>query len=360
MLSLLLFALGSTYNPPDLHRFYTHQLEIELRDKDDRAAKELSFFSVNELGSKFAYPLTCPAELRSADGLSCTIGSVPDGEGQPATEITVRGRSLPIERIYPNLRSYRFETTYKENQECFDCAGNNLVPGYLIWMPRIINVFDLYKKRVLLDLGAGSWGGSSLGTLRGLDGWLAAYPGGLNEGLAMQNPNLEGKIRWQWGNSSLWTQYHEFDYMSNMGDSEIKRPPWVGGDIEYQYHNRMVTSKPANELDSGTEINLGDYIMNNFHKDDFLHVKMDIENCEWSVLESMVEDGTIDYVDELTVEFHFTTDDPAWQHFLNAAGLTTDKMFNPNAPCNMMHTREEAYAMLQRLRDLGVYTHVYP
>eukprot|EP01047_Picozoa_sp_COSAG01_P083632 COSAG01_NODE_17580_length_1139_cov_1.700000_2_plen_117_part_00 len=114
------------------------------------------------------------------------------------------------------------------------------------------------------------------------------------------------------------------------------------------------------ELDSTKEINLRAFLSESFTVEDFVHVKMDIENCEWEVLESMLDDGSIGYIDELTVELHFTTDDPAWQPFLKAAGLTSDKMFAETSPCHSMHTREEAVAMLKRLREHGVYAHTYP
>jgi FkbM family methyltransferase len=43
----------------------------------------------------------------------------------------------------------------------------------------------------------------------------------------------------------------------------------------------------------------------NFRRRDHLVVKMDIEGAEYPVLEKMVADGTIDYITELIVEFHW-------------------------------------------------------
>ncbi len=39
-------------------------------------------------------------------------------------------------------------------------------------------------------------------------------------------------------------------------------------------------------------------------KEDYLIVKMDIEGAEFEVLKKMIKDNTIDYVNELLVEFH--------------------------------------------------------
>jgi len=52
-------------------------------------------------------------------------------------------------------------------------------------------------------------------------------------------------------------------------------------------------------------IDFSRWIRRNFSQRDDLVVKMDIEGAEYPVLEMMVADGTIDYVTELIVEFHW-------------------------------------------------------
>jgi FkbM family methyltransferase len=51
-------------------------------------------------------------------------------------------------------------------------------------------------------------------------------------------------------------------------------------------------------------INFSRFVRDNFGKDDNIVVKMDIEGSEYVVLEKMIEDGTIDYVNHLYVEWH--------------------------------------------------------
>ena len=41
-------------------------------------------------------------------------------------------------------------------------------------------------------------------------------------------------------------------------------------------------------------------------KDDFILLKMNIEGAEYQILEHMIKDGSIKYVDELYVQFHDT------------------------------------------------------
>ena len=45
-------------------------------------------------------------------------------------------------------------------------------------------------------------------------------------------------------------------------------------------------------------------ISENFSKDDYIIMKMDIEGAEYEVLPKMIEDGSIDYVDVVYAEFH--------------------------------------------------------
>jgi FkbM family methyltransferase len=46
------------------------------------------------------------------------------------------------------------------------------------------------------------------------------------------------------------------------------------------------------------------FISDNFSKDDEIVVKMDIEGSEFDVLEKMILDGTIEYINHISVEWH--------------------------------------------------------
>jgi|694.fasta_scaffold16037_14 FkbM family methyltransferase len=51
-------------------------------------------------------------------------------------------------------------------------------------------------------------------------------------------------------------------------------------------------------------INFSNYIKTNFNKNDYIVCKMDIEGAEYNILKQMIDDNTLDYIDELFVEFH--------------------------------------------------------
>jgi FkbM family methyltransferase len=49
---------------------------------------------------------------------------------------------------------------------------------------------------------------------------------------------------------------------------------------------------------------LSKFIRENFSKEDNIVIKMDIEGSEYDTLEKMIEEGTIEYVNSLTTEWH--------------------------------------------------------
>lgn len=51
-------------------------------------------------------------------------------------------------------------------------------------------------------------------------------------------------------------------------------------------------------------IDFSKFILDNFSKDDNIVVKMDIEGSEFDTLDKMISDGSIEYLNYLTVEWH--------------------------------------------------------
>jgi len=53
-------------------------------------------------------------------------------------------------------------------------------------------------------------------------------------------------------------------------------------------------------------IGLGKWIVDNFSKDDFIILKLDVEGAEYEILNNLIETGVIEYVDILYGELHST------------------------------------------------------
>jgi len=51
-------------------------------------------------------------------------------------------------------------------------------------------------------------------------------------------------------------------------------------------------------------IDLSGFLKNNFDKNDYIIIKLDIEGAEYEVIRKMKKDGTLSYADEIYIEFH--------------------------------------------------------
>jgi FkbM family methyltransferase len=56
-------------------------------------------------------------------------------------------------------------------------------------------------------------------------------------------------------------------------------------------------------------VDLSKFILDNFSKDDFIAIKMDIEGAEYEVLRKMIIEGSLNYVNDIYVEFHSHKDE---------------------------------------------------
>ena len=51
-------------------------------------------------------------------------------------------------------------------------------------------------------------------------------------------------------------------------------------------------------------VDFSQWIINNFNKNDYIICKMNIEGAEYDILEKMIEDGSIQYVNKCYIAFH--------------------------------------------------------
>ena len=56
-------------------------------------------------------------------------------------------------------------------------------------------------------------------------------------------------------------------------------------------------------LEVGT-IDISKWLMDNFKKEDYIILTLDIEGAEYPIIEKMINDGSLDLIDELYIEFH--------------------------------------------------------
>jgi FkbM family methyltransferase len=91
---------------------------------------------------------------------------------------------------------------------------------------------------------------------------------------------------------------------------ESLKIPWDGGSCISQLKGKIQDTSERNSLyewhdDIQIEsIDLSQWVIDNFSKDDFIVLKMDIEGAEYEVLPKMIEDGSIEYINQAFIEWH--------------------------------------------------------
>ena len=93
---------------------------------------------------------------------------------------------------------------------------------------------------------------------------------------------------------AAWIEDGEADfYLGNKTESSTLIKGKFKGGIDYEHPIRVKT------------IDLGKWVKDTFQKDDYIILKLDVEGAEDAILKHMVEDGSIDYINRLLVEWHY-------------------------------------------------------
>ena len=64
--------------------------------------------------------------------------------------------------------------------------------------------------------------------------------------------------------------------------------------LNHQEHTKLVVET----------VDLSNWIMEEFSKEDYIVLKLDVEGSEYAILDKMIADGSIKYIDHLFAEFH--------------------------------------------------------
>lgn len=112
------------------------------------------------------------------------------------------------------------------------------------------------------------------------------------------------KKSWEPGLANLAADIH------NLSETEVLEIPWDGGSCVSEIKSRMNDNnrdsnfyKWHNDVEVES-IDISKWILDNFSKDDFIVIKMDIEGSEYEVLPKMIEDASIDYINTIYIEWH--------------------------------------------------------
>jgi len=86
--------------------------------------------------------------------------------------------------------------------------------------------------------------------------------------------------------------------------------PMYMGSGKYTESSSLIKEKRTGKLDKDNPtmvkgIDFSQWIKDTFSPEDFICVKMNIEGAEYEVLNKMIEDGTLDYVHQFYIQWHW-------------------------------------------------------
>jgi len=116
------------------------------------------------------------------------------------------------------------------------------------------------------------------------------------------NPNY--RHDWERGLANMVADSH------NLSEEEIIAMPWDGGSTVKQLKGKIRDTPERDALYEWHEdvrvesIDISQWILDSFSKDDHIVMKMDIEGSEYEVLPKMINDGSITYINHLWIEWH--------------------------------------------------------
>jgi len=104
----------------------------------------------------------------------------------------------------------------------------------------------------------------------------------------------------------------KFDY--SLPINYYKQAAWIYDGVIKFYLGDLSFASTVNstkttriKTDNYTEVecvDISNFIINNFNKQDYIILKVDIEGAEYELLEHLIKTKAIEYVDDLFVEFH--------------------------------------------------------
>ncbi|MFX1383561.1 MAG: FkbM family methyltransferase [Promethearchaeota archaeon] len=105
-------------------------------------------------------------------------------------------------------------------------------------------------------------------------------------------------------------------YFENLDVTLHKKAVWINNEpIDFYTAENSQSGSLYKDKETGNIIknkplkvdclDLSEWIISNFKKKDYIILKMNIEGAEYKILEKMMEDGSLSYINELFCQFHY-------------------------------------------------------
>jgi hypothetical protein len=192
-------------------------------------------------------------------------------------------RGLPIESIHPYLKK-------KSSGRWIGIHPNDLRISPLL--PKVEANLSSTSRLVFMDLGARMYPGST--------GWfLKHYPRSREFNvIVFELLDLENTY------NAAKPYFRSFTYERKAAWTHSKGVAIKGMRMARVDDNVVVQRGDNRQTWLSPSVDVAEYIMSNFTKNDFVVVKLDIEGGEWTLIPHLVRTGAIAYIDEVFFECH--------------------------------------------------------
>ena len=148
-------------------------------------------------------------------------------------------------------------------------------------------------RKIFIDCGA--WTGDSIRAFHEHDKTYEIYAFECEPRLKNTLIELADKFDFSYINKAVWVKDGILKLF--LGKNDLTQ----SSSLLSEKKKYIVKDKPV-EVDS---IDFSQWILDSFHKEDLIICKMNIEGAEYNVLEKMLTDGSIDYIDKLYISWHW-------------------------------------------------------
>jgi hypothetical protein len=94
-------------------------------------------------------------------------------------------------------------------------------------------------------------------------------------------------------------------YNKALWDKECEKDFWLGRGCNHSGASLLSGKGYLGEEQTKVQcIDFGKWIIDNFQQEDYIHLRMDIEGAEYTVIPSMIKDKSINYINCISLEFH--------------------------------------------------------
>lgn len=127
------------------------------------------------------------------------------------------------------------------------------------------------------------------------------------------NPETYKKFVNEYWNNRQWIHHHNKAVSDHEGTITVNLETFANGDkngmgssvVDIQKWNPWNTEHREQFIQAEVPcINFSRFIIDNFNKEDFIVVKMDIEGSEFDVIPQLINTSAIDYIDHIAIEWH--------------------------------------------------------